>query len=546
MSYHDFLKREYRRAFPFMTLGISAFFILFSVIKDVFLIGFSWEWFLIRICYIPVVAVAIFLYEKSKFFNRHYEFSAWVAGLYVATYATYFSQNTGKIHSSYALAIVSAIAGLCMLPLKRGTFYGLVGTSCLMFISVNLIGAHESLKGIWGAIFPYLPIISFLLAIYELISVKRKKEYLTKARLTKNLTKQSQIIIRQSEKLAESQTDIRVGRIASQVAHDIRSPLDALSASLFEMKDLNSNSIKRAETAVARLKAISEKLLNSRADYQSEELVNQDVLPFIYQVIDEKRALCSLMEKSIKIRFVKDKSPQHFSLINPLDFTRVLSNILQNAIEAIEIKGHILISVKKTTNGTFLTVIDNGKGIPSNVLPKVFVRGFSFGKRNGHGLGLSHAKETLNSWGGDFQIENRTFNGTKVSISLPTQIVPTVSPSYNVQYVLLDDNLLTHASWQALADKYGVRLLAFFSAAHLFEKISLIPRTSQIYIDYQLGEGQSGVKVALDLISEGFEHVYLATGMRNSETDAIEKIIPVVSKEPPWLEQDLEGSHAAH
>jgi hypothetical protein len=266
-------------------------------------------------------------------------------------------------------------------------------------------------------------------------------------------------------------------------------------------------------------------------DLRSEELVNQDVLPLIYQVIEEKRALCSLMPKSIKIRFVKDNTPYNHCLINGLDFTRVFSNVLQNAIEAIEIKGHILISIKKIPKGTFLTVIDNGKGIPKGILAKVFERGFSFNKDNGHGLGLSHAKETLNSWGGDIQIENRSFSGTKVSITLPIQGGAFISPHYNVQYVLLDDNLLTHASWQALADKYGIGLLAFFSAAHLFEKISLVPRTTPIYIDYQLGEGQSGVKVALDLIAEGFEHVYLATGMRNSEIEAIEKIIPEVPSE---------------
>jgi Signal transduction histidine kinase len=66
----------------------------------------------------------------------------------------------------------------------------------------------------------------------------------------------------------------------------------------------------------------------------------------------------------------------------------ILSNLLKNAIEAVDGKGKIEISLRKEGEKTVLMVKDNGHGIPKKHIKKVFDPFFST-KRDSTGLGLS-------------------------------------------------------------------------------------------------------------------------------------------------------------
>lgn len=537
MKYHEFFKREYEKLFPILSLWLSPIFILLAVLKDISLVGFRADWLLIRMAYIPAMYINILLYRRAKFFNRHYEISSWASATYVSLFATYFSFSTGYFKSTYLLAVISIIGALSAMPLSRFSFYGIVLFSLSIFIGGNAYMIGGNLHEISTSILPYLPIASFFIAIYELFLFKRKKEYRIQEKLNFHLAQQDEMIIRQSKTLADSQIDIQVGRIAAQVAHDVQSPLDALIVSLDELKG-TEDAVQRAKCSVARIKAIAESLLQSRAEYQSQELVNADIVPLIKQVIEEKKTLCALTQKSIKMNF-QENVQSIFCPINPLDFTRVLSNIIQNSIEAIETEGNISLSLEQRLAGVILIVEDDGKGIPTDILPRVFERGFSHLKERGTGLGLSHAKEVLSAWKGKIEIGPRKLGGTKVTLILPSTISKSPEGFDKVEYVLLDDSELTHASWKASANKHQVELLAFFAPTQLLEKIHQIPKCANIYVDYNLGNGQNGVEIASNLKANGFLNVFLATGMRNLEIQNIENIIPVVSKEPPWRGQNL-------
>ena len=72
-----------------------------------------------------------------------------------------------------------------------------------------------------------------------------------------------------------------------------------------------------------------------------------------------------------------------------------------------------------------IIVSDNGKGIAGENLSKAGQRGFSFGKANGNGLGLSHARSFVEAAGGKLTIQSRVGLGTMVTLSLP---IVTASP----------------------------------------------------------------------------------------------------------------------
>ena len=66
-----------------------------------------------------------------------------------------------------------------------------------------------------------------------------------------------------------------------------------------------------------------------------------------------------------------------------------------------------------------LAIKDSGRGIPSEVLPKLMRKGETYHKEGGTGLGLYHAKSSVESWGGTIELFSEVGQGTEVRVSLP-------------------------------------------------------------------------------------------------------------------------------
>ena len=105
---------------------------------------------------------------------------------------------------------------------------------------------------------------------------------------------------------------------------------------------------------------------------------------------------------------------------SPSQINQVFLNILTNAIEAIEYKGIILIKTRADSQFVYVTIQDNGKGIPKALLSKVFQVFFST-KTLGQnaGLGLSVSYQIIKQHGGKIKVISQAGKGTQVVISLP-------------------------------------------------------------------------------------------------------------------------------
>jgi signal transduction histidine kinase len=95
-----------------------------------------------------------------------------------------------------------------------------------------------------------------------------------------------------------------------------------------------------------------------------------------------------------------------FAEIDVTEFKRVISNLINNAVQAFDGPGKVWVSTASHADFAVISVHDNGKGIPKDVLPELMVRGATFGKEGGSGLGLVHARETVESWGGSIEIKS--------------------------------------------------------------------------------------------------------------------------------------------
>lgn len=219
--------------------------------------------------------------------------------------------------------------------------------------------------------------------------------------------------------------------ISKQVAHDIRSPLMALETALRAATELPLERRRLIEQANSRIKAIAEDLL-----FRSR---SSTVIPFALPdtMIKKRREseigsfrISQSVERIVaekKIAF-PDVDFTTDSLLEGLkvngiteDFERLLSNLLQNAIEATS-EAHdpnIQVSLRVYGKKFQLSIVDNGKGIPNEVLSKIGEEGFTYGKSGGNGLGVSFAKRKVFEWDGDLQINSRVGFGTIVTITLP-------------------------------------------------------------------------------------------------------------------------------
>jgi signal transduction histidine kinase len=84
----------------------------------------------------------------------------------------------------------------------------------------------------------------------------------------------------------------------------------------------------------------------------------------------------------------------------------------------LETPGYQRSLARQSDNKILLSIRDNGKGIPPEVLSKIGTQGLSYAK-TGTGLGLSHAIETIRKHKGDLKIESTLGQGTTVTLELP-------------------------------------------------------------------------------------------------------------------------------
>jgi len=100
---------------------------------------------------------------------------------------------------------------------------------------------------------------------------------------------------------------------------------------------------------------------------------------------------------------------------------RVIINLVDNAIEATERKGEIVVEtgLDETNKVVRIVVADNGPGIPASEREKLFLPYYST-KRRGSGLGLAIVRRIIAEHGGSIEAGDNTPNGTRFTIELPT------------------------------------------------------------------------------------------------------------------------------
>ncbi|MDD5209450.1 MAG: HAMP domain-containing sensor histidine kinase [Elusimicrobiales bacterium] len=317
--------------------------------------------------------------------------------------------------------------------------------------------------------------------------------------------------------------------LAAQVAHDIRSPLAALGAAAKGL-EMPEDQRKLVEGAVGRMQGIADDLLQR---YRAPSATHAEPKPavcalggLIEQVLSEKR-LQHKDKTGVKIEF-NGASGEIKALVEPKELQRLLSNLVNNSVEAFDKNGTVAVSLSGVDGKVLIEVKDNGKGIPADILSKLGQKGETHGKTGGNGLGLYHARTTVEAWGGSFKIKSEPGKGTAVLIELPRPAAPV-----GRMVVLLDDDMLVHMNWKLAAKAAGVELKAYKTKEDFAAGIESLSKDVPIYIDSDLGNNVKGEDIAKELNNKGFTNLTMATGHGADKFSHL-PWLKVTGKEPPW------------
>jgi signal transduction histidine kinase len=280
---------------------------------------------------------------------------------------------------------------------------------------------------------------------------------------------------KEREKTSAMEYQIRLGKLSAQVAHDIRSPLTALSVAVRRISDtLDEEDRVLFRTQVQRINDIANNLLAESGRKGAINVTTMSVhllYSCIEEIVSEKRLQFSADYPELTIDTTIDNSYGLFADINLSQFKRVLSNLINNAAESYDNKkGTIVIHLFEETSKARIIVEDFGKGIPKQIMDQLGQEGISYGKEkdgeSGYGIGFHHAMATIRTFNGEINIESTVGKGTKIIILLPRAnpprwFVPMLTLQSGADIVVLDDNSGIHSVWKNRFQEPGILVHGF-------------------------------------------------------------------------------------
>ena len=159
-----------------------------------------------------------------------------------------------------------------------------------------------------------------------------------------------------------------------------------------------------------------EKMLNDYLQFASsgatEKTINFDLTKLINEIIDKIGNDKISFEKKVSINFSGRKS-----LIR-----RCINNFIDNSLKYAQ---KINLKTEKLKNNIWITIEDDGPGIPKSEYENVFKPFYKINKgradaKSSVGLGLSISSDIIRSHGGKVELDKSSLGGLKVMISLPS------------------------------------------------------------------------------------------------------------------------------
>ncbi len=205
-----------------------------------------------------------------------------------------------------------------------------------------------------------------------------------------------------------------IGMLSARIAHDLKNPLSVIKNSIELMKmktpidDKTRSDFERIDRATVRIAHQIEEVLEyvwpKPLDLRDNSLL--DILDTVVSKINVQQVAIDPPKTDINM------------ICDAAKLEIVFSNLILNAIQAMNGTGNIHIRAKNEEKNVVIEIEDTGHGIPQDLLPKIFEPLFTT-RQIGTGLGLVSCKSIIEKHGGTINIQTQIDNGTTFIINLP-------------------------------------------------------------------------------------------------------------------------------
>ncbi len=352
-------------------------------------------------------------------------------------------------------------------------------------------------------------------------------------------------------KTQQLEADKRFGKI---LVHNIKTPINFLYKNIIPLKDnpnidseLKENLMGLASQVMQITDNLGQHFLKT-AKSDDQDLVD-DYISFYVEKCFNEYVSTHKLEGTIdfKLSFEEDVYTESCAY-NKAELKTILFNLFNNACEALsEVDNRKIEVTGSKINGHLLfCIIDNGPGVPTEVLPYIFEEGRTT-KESGNGIGLFHAREQLESWGGLLRAKNLDRQGACFYFSLP---ITFSSENFNIVeesriaplIILIEDDQLVSLNWKMAAKKAGLQeRFEVFSSPELCEEYICsndhISKQTFFFIDSHFDNSDwEGGEYALSLFERGHKQLVISSSFDESEFKKLFWIRGIISDKmaPHW------------
>jgi signal transduction histidine kinase len=231
--------------------------------------------------------------------------------------------------------------------------------------------------------------------------------------------------------LAESGASM--GRFAAALSHELNSPMGALKTALQtsatlaakrkvlppekrdQIDELDAQLRRTAAESLERLHRIVLRMQRF-TNLDRSETLEADLNSLLQDVLDILRA-----GFNDDVHIELNMQPLPSIMVRPQQLSAVFSNLLQNAIEALDGGGHVLIATRRIESQVEVSIEDDGKGMPAEELANIFDPAFKVksGRVSTGNWSLFSSRQIVREHGGEIAIRSTLGKGTSVQVKLP-------------------------------------------------------------------------------------------------------------------------------
>jgi signal transduction histidine kinase len=226
-----------------------------------------------------------------------------------------------------------------------------------------------------------------------------------------------------SRQLIETERMSTIGRMACSISHDMRHSLTAIyaNAEFLERDDIcacvRAELLLEIQEAVLAMTERIESLLQFGSSGRKSPLVRVRVS----QVVEKAVAAVKFHPDGRNVSIIVGKFPPTEADIDARNLESAIYNLLLNACQAAACSTHVpevKVHFTEVDERIYLTILDNGPGIPVSVRRTLFDPFVTAGKPNGTGLGLTFARRIAEEHGGSVCLEESNRERTVFTLSL--------------------------------------------------------------------------------------------------------------------------------